>query len=242
MELTVSIKRLDWDSRFFQKEVFRVFAPAGLSLYDWDAVRQQLTDQQADLAYIFVPETDENFGEKPEEIGAVLYDQKVTFHKNLSAVPGLGDWAPAVSVYAGPLIPELRELSLIAGADSRFNKDPRLKAYFPVLYEQWMTNSLSRQIADQVFVYRVKDRIVGMLTCALRQGTGQIGLIATLPGFRGQGIGKALVHHAENYYRTKQVYASTVVTQYTNQEAMLFYQRAGFAIQQVEYVYHFWLN
>jgi ribosomal protein S18 acetylase RimI-like enzyme len=231
-------KRLDWDSDFFALEVFGVELrrPA-----DVPALVESLRQMDARLCYIFLKERDAVAGEMLVSSGAILYDEKITYGKTL-----LSDAArvcPAVESYSGALTEELLHLAFLAGHESRFWKDPRLRDRFEALYERWMINSLNGTMADKTFIYRCDGAIKGMVTCKCRADqTGNIGLIATDAGAQGKGIGKCLVDATENYYRSRQLSISTVVTQRSNIQACRFYERSGFTEYQTEYVYHLWLN
>jgi ribosomal protein S18 acetylase RimI-like enzyme len=124
-----------------------------------------------------------------------------------------------------------------------------------------MENSLDGLIADRVFVYREAGVIKGMVTCKITGPTagqqegeeggpgdrqagrvGSIGLIATGAAHQGKGIGRSLLRATDHYYRANGVETSTVVTQKTNIQACLFYEKEGFTEYKRQFVYHLWLN
>jgi len=240
----VEIRRLDWDSEFFGLEVFGVYAgttaaampQAGPAL---EAVIGQLRQQNAGLAYFFLPEDNSELRSMLQALGAKLYDEKVTYGKRLAGDEGAKPGG--IEEYEGPCTDELLNLAYLAGHESRFKKDPRLSAWFEPLYKLWMVNSLNGAFADKVFVYRDGDSIRGMVTCKVRpDGTGSIGLIAST--VQGKGVGKWLVQAADAWFQTGRVGVSTVVTQKSNVQACRFYERTGFSEYKTEYVYHLWFN
>ncbi len=231
-------QRLDWDSNFFGLEVFHVqLQPSS----DIPAVVVSMRQMGARLCYFFLKEPDAAVQGQLVSLGAILYDEKITYGKTL-----YGDStavSPAIETYTGDLTDQLLQLAFQAGHESRFRKDPRLQDRFEELYKLWMVNSLNGTIADKVFIYRAEGTIKGMVVCKIREDqSGNIGLLAADAGSRRKGIGKCLVDATEDFYRSRQVNVCTVVTQRSNLQACRFYERAGFTECQTEYVYHLWLN
>jgi dTDP-4-amino-4,6-dideoxy-D-galactose acyltransferase len=236
----VGSKRLEWDSRFLGIEVYGVYSASTAPCTDIDGIIRRLEDEGAGLAFFFMEDPEPGLQEKLEGRGAVLYDKKITYRKEIT--PGTTLPPLEIRAYEGDLTDELIDLALLAGHDSRFRKDPRLTAYFEPLYRLWMENSLNGLIADRVFVYG-SDAAKGMVSCKIREdGTGSIGLIATAATQQGKGIGKGLLQATDHYYRAHGVRVSTVVTQKSNKGACLFYEKEGFTEYKTEYVYHLWFN
>jgi len=222
-------------------EVFGVTLSAGNKEIDLQKLARTLREEGAGLAYFFLQQKTTDWQQQLAAIGAILYDEKVTYSKQLSPLSG----APPEKIerYMGEATNELLELAFLAGHDSRFKKDPRLSPFFERLYTMWVINSLNGSMADRVFVYRIENRIAGLVSCKIgNDRTGNVGLIATAAGYQGKGIGTALLHATEAYYSGNNVATSTVVTQKSNSQACFFYEKAGFAEYKTEYVYHLWFN
>jgi dTDP-4-amino-4,6-dideoxy-D-galactose acyltransferase len=237
----VVARRLDWDSQFFGMEVFGVTLPPGGKEIDIQQLAVTLRGEGAGLAYFFLQQKTTDWQQQLAAIGAILYDEKVTYSKQLKPLSGTPP--EKVERYMGEATDELLELAFLAGHDSRFKKDPRLSPFFERLYTMWVINSLNGSIADRVFVYRTENKIAGLVSCKIgNDKTGNIGLIATAAGYQGKGIGTALLHATEAYYSGNHVATATVVTQKSNSQACFFYEKAGFAEYKTEYVYHLWFN
>jgi dTDP-4-amino-4,6-dideoxy-D-galactose acyltransferase len=233
------IKKLDWDSAFFLKNIFAVYFANNETL-NLAEVEDRLTLLKADVVYCFVPEDDITSHKLLIAKCAILVDKKVTFSKELTSGAN-GDFDGVYS-YKGELNAELISLSIEAGQYSRFKLDQKLNRHFEKLYTEWIDKSLKREIADEVFVYREREKIKGMLTCKSSEGIGVIGLVATEESIRGKGVGRKLVEAAESYLITKGVMISHVVTQQANEVARQFYQSLGYRELQQEYVFHWWLK
>jgi dTDP-4-amino-4,6-dideoxy-D-galactose acyltransferase len=243
----VVARRLDWDSQFFGMEVFGVTLTAGNEEIDMQQLAGTLRGEGAGLAYFFLQQQTPDRQQQLAEIGAILYDEKVTYSKQLRSPTGTppmsGTPPDKIERYMGEATDELLELAFLAGHDSRFKKDPRLSPFFERLYTMWVINSLNGSMADRVFVYRTENRIAGLVSCKIgNDKTGNIGLIATRAAYQGKGVGTALLRATEAYYSGNNVVTSTVVTQKSNSQACLFYEKVGFAEYKTEYVYHLWFN
>jgi dTDP-4-amino-4,6-dideoxy-D-galactose acyltransferase len=235
----MEINRLNWDSNFFNREVFAVHIHSG-DKEDGESLSEALRCKGAELAYIFLKENNSNWHKQLTAINARLFDEKVTYGKQYNEVhaepPG------NVVAYRGSLTDELLQLTLLSGHESRFKKDPLLEPHFESLYKIWIEKSLEGVIADKVFVYQVGDSIKGMVTCKVANGVGNIGLIATASSEQGKGIGKALIQGVDTHYKENKVHTSHVVTQGTNRQACMFYEKTGFTEFKKEYVYHWWFK
>ena len=142
-----------------------------------------------------------------------------------------------------PALPPVLELGRQAASFSRFVADPRIPpSKATELFDIWTNRSTLREMADLVLVANPagSSDIVGMVTVALRQDGGQIGLIAVDPKLRGLGIGTALVHSANRWTAGKGLIQGWVVTQAVNTSACRLYERTGYVLYQVERFYHSW--
>jgi len=257
-ESSLEVKRLDWDSRFLEKEVYSVILTRGDDVFGVATLVRTLEAAGAALAYLHLEQADPSVHAQLTATGAILCDEKITYSKPVQAVPsdprhtggrsapsrGMPSRpAPAVEAYHGSLTDELLGLAFLAGHESRFRKDPRLLPWFEPLYRLWMINSLNGNMADIVYICRSGPAIAGMATARVREdGTGNIGLIATHPDHQGWGIGTQLIRATDNFFLERKVPTTTVVTQRTNNRACRFYEKAGFISSKTEFVYHLWLN
>jgi dTDP-4-amino-4,6-dideoxy-D-galactose acyltransferase len=117
--------------------------------------------------------------------------------------------------------------------DSRF--DPNRAA---VLYETWIRQACER---DHVFVGVAQGDPAGYLTCQITEaGAGCIGLSAVATRYHGQGIGRAMMEAALEWFAGRGISDIRVVTQGRNVAAHRFYQSAGFLTRSVESWFHKW--
>lgn len=136
---------------------------------------------------------------------------------------------------------DLYNLSIISGEYSRFNLDKNFpKNKFILLYNKWIENSVLANYATDVIVYKIENKIVGLLTYYNQNNISNIGIIAVNPNFQGHGIGSKLIKHYQNQLDNK-ITELEVVTQGVNLKARVFYEKNEYKIKSKTYIYHLWL-
>lgn len=241
----IDLQHRDWDTQHFgypvasirnpdldPEEVERALRAAhkqGYQLVYW-ASRREYDDNTAWL----------------QQYQGILVDRKTTYAKPLRPAIASNDFGNYQCVEWNPEkhSPELIELGVAAGLWSRFSVDPRIpRDKFRSLYEIWMQRSLARELSDMVLVVQEQGSSVplGMVTIAIKEGNGQIGLIAVSEQQRGRGLGKLLVDAADRWMLEHGAHSAQVVTQLQNLAACRLYEQAGYKVEAVEYFYHFWL-
>jgi dTDP-4-amino-4,6-dideoxy-D-galactose acyltransferase len=137
---------------------------------------------------------------------------------------------------------KIRELAFQSGKHSRFYTDKNFNPnrYYD-LYQIWIEKSINRDIADEVFIYKEKNEILGFITISKYDSFGKIGLIAVDTNSRGKGIGKKLIDSAAQYLIQNNIYFMNVATQEANTSGCTFYEKCGFILNKSEYYYHIWL-
>jgi ribosomal protein S18 acetylase RimI-like enzyme len=218
---TTLVKRLDWDSLFFEREIGFCNALGKDDNFNFPS--------GFDLIYLF-SDMELLHNDLPECI-----DKKIVFTKE--TVKG-NDNASRVEIYNGALNQELIELSIQSGVYSRFKLDKKLSSYFERLYTLWIKNSIESDFADYILVYRLKNKIIGFLTLKENENFFQIGLISVSEKHRGKGIGTALLNKVDLIVgANKEV---RVVTQLDNKSACNLYSKNGYSQSSLTYIYHLW--
>jgi dTDP-4-amino-4,6-dideoxy-D-galactose acyltransferase len=144
----------------------------------------------------------------------------------------------------GPASPALVRLAFAAGELSRFRADPRFpRPAFERLYQTWIERSARSEIAAAVLVMTPTADpadLYGMVTVGIENQTGRIGLIAVDERARGHGIGGTLMRQAHYLMALRSSTNSLVTTQLDNVAACRLYRSAGYQLDTLQYVYHFW--
>lgn len=233
---------LEWDSEFFGFKVARIL-PERLQTGELEETLVELARDGVSLSYWASDPEDEASQEAARSLGGFLADRKVTYVIDADEMRAR-TVSPEVMVepyLAETTTPELEELALQAGIYSRFRVDPRMPAGgFEELYRLWISYSVSGKIADRVLVVRESGRIVGMVTLGCKAGRADIGLVAVDASMRGKSLGCALVNAAQQWALDNGFDEAQVVTQGENEAACRLYEKAGYRVNKVENIYHFW--
>ncbi len=229
----MELKMLDWDSTFFEKKIFSAHLNNDDNIEELDL---QLQNAKADLAYVFIPINSKIENKVAEKSSMVLYDHKLTYKMNLSGK----DFPTVENIEEVDTTPDndFISLAISSGIYSRFASDPSLSHKFEAMYELWLRNSLNKKLADKVFATKYNDFITSFITCKIKNGVGNIGLIATHENYRGKSLGKNLINHVHHWYLQNNIKVSEVVTQKANKIACAFYENYGFEISREDLVYH----
>jgi dTDP-4-amino-4,6-dideoxy-D-galactose acyltransferase len=226
---------LEWDSLFFKKKIGKI-------IWDSSEPNTQLiqllkTSQNENFKLIYVFSSLEIEDEILEDFNGQLVDTKITFGKSLIKKHQINS---NINRYSSKIIAEeLFHLAHLSGAYSRFKIDSNFSNQdFINLYDEWLKKSVTREIADEVFVYINQEEIVGFVTVTIENKIGQIGLIAVNPNHQGKNIGTHLLNQVENFLVSKNISELYVPTQKTNNLACQFYTKNKFNIFSNQHIYH----
>ncbi|GAA4373040.1 GNAT family N-acetyltransferase [Hymenobacter koreensis] len=238
----LNLELLPWDSTFFGFGVAKVvLAEAAESSFH--QLRAKATAQGIRLVYCYVDPTDALSKNAVQQQSLPLLDRKATWIKRIDEQEfNAGE---GVRVLAGndAVTASLLELAWQSGAYSRFLLDPKIPyPVFQRLYEIWLHNTLQNNQAGVVLTTGAVGQETGLITLEqLEGGAAGIGLLAVDTKSRRRGLGQQLIRAAIQQAQQWQAPELRVVTQLDNIPACSLYERAGFLLQQVRLVYHWWL-
>ena len=231
------IKLLTWDTDFFHKKIGRIDCG---DQTDLPSLLLQARKEDYELIYVFC--NGSNFLPPGilEAYNGSLVDRKVIFENKKLITKELS--FPVEEYTSTEVSEELEQLAYVSGRYSRFRMDARFHPDdFYRMYRTWIAKSVSREIADKVFVIREKDQIRGMVSLKITDGKGVIGLIAVSLLSQGKGYGQILNDACCNELSQLNIKILEVATQMDNAGACRFYEKCGFSVQSVTNIYHFWL-
>jgi len=234
-------ERLDWDTEFLGVTVVRITEPF-LHEQELSKILSELKVKNVSLAYW--ASSQELEGITAKRFGGVLVDKKTSFAMDFrckNADEFVCSDIVEVYVHSMP-ISDIEDLAIQSGEYSRFAVDKRFpREKFLDLYKIWINRSLCKEIAEEVFVIREGERVVGIVTLGNNTGRGDIGLIAVDRNYRGKGYGEKLVRAAQRWFMEHGYKIGQVVTQGINSPACNLYEKCGYSIEDVKYFYHFWI-
>jgi dTDP-4-amino-4,6-dideoxy-D-galactose acyltransferase len=226
---------LKWDSNFWGLKT----AQLNYSSHQ-ENILQFLKQEGYELVYVFVKPEHQELNTDMIELGGKLVDQKITFETdtfNNIYIPDIN-----IKEYKKNYVErDLLDLTLQAGIYSRFkidNKIPLRK--FEILYEEWIRKSVSKEIADNVYIYSDND-LKGMVTIKHYNDKSKIGLISVSKDSRGMNIGSKLISKVKSECFQRNIFKVDVVTQKDNIPACNFYIKNGFRETDKINIYHLWI-
>jgi dTDP-4-amino-4,6-dideoxy-D-galactose acyltransferase len=242
--MTGNFKILDWDSNFFGFLVAQITLPK-LEESGLHSILSHLKKRGVSLLYWASDPEDEASQKAARRCGGILVDKKTTYairlRHGLLAEPKVS--VAHIEEYSEALLsPELERLAVQSGIFSRFNIDPNFSSrQFESLYKRWLLNSVTKVVADALFVAREDNAIVGMVSLKKNGDYGSIGLIAVDERMRGKKIATDLIQIAHRWFLAKECHITRVVTQGDNLGACKLYEKTGYRVEAVSNFYHFWL-
>ena len=238
---------LDWDSAFFGVKVARLNDP-GLSDPQLSEALAALRADGVRLVYWHAdrPRDADVIG----RLGGHLADRKVTYvmdvrgHAGVNGALEVPECPDGLVEPHAPSMPlqDLESLAIQSGEHSRFALDPNIpREAFIGLYTRWIHRAIGQDMAQEVLVIRAGERVVAMVTLGVKNGRGDIGLLAVDQHHRGLHHGERLLQAARGWFQQAGVELAQVVTQGANVPACRLYEKCGYTVETVQHVHHFWL-
>jgi len=231
---------LEWDSNFFGVRIARL----NIARLDEQTVVDALQwcrSNRIDCLYFLADSDHAATAILAEKNGFHLTDVRMTFENPLTQ----SETPPAhetIRLAREEDLAALREIARNTHRDSRFYFDDHFdRAKCDQLYATWIENSF-RGFAQAVLVADVANAPAAYLTCHLKDGVSQIGLLGVGAQHQGRGLGTKLVQQFLTWSRQQNAQRATVVTQGRNLAAQRLYQRNRFVTASLRLWYHHWVS
>lgn len=236
----MKLEHIEWDSHFFDLEIGRIICNNNVDESELKATIN-IAKQNYSLLYVVTPENNELNIKFVTDNGGKLVDKKIVYMLDIGD-NNIESYSNIYDITGDKLNDNLLELTYLSGQYSRFLLDKQMPVNaFERLYQEWIEKSLSRELADKVFVYSEDDKILGFITIRIKENIGEIGLIAVSELVQGKRIGSKLIDTCINYLKQNSINQLTVPTQLPNNLACKFYEKYGFKKLSITNIYHFWL-
>lgn len=224
------IKFLKWDSSFFNKRIGELeFGKTGYSFIDANYFDLLYVKQREELLL------------NVEGFVQTYVETKVVFSKIITKNTDLKDEFVTSEFDKEDDKQQLYELAFESGKFSRFNLDENfLRSEFEALYRKWIDNSLTKDLADDIILYKQGDSILGFVTYKVFGNYATIGLLAIKSKSQGKGIGRKLLVGVENELNKKRIKELRIPTQLKNEEACSFYAKMDYTIIEKIIIKHYW--
>ncbi len=237
------VKKLDWDTKFFKKNIARLF-PVRLTPAILDYALKFSKREKIDCLYYLADCHDSQSVVLAEKAGFHFVDIRLSFIHDLRSRQGKAAKTP-VRIRPSRLsdIPALRKIAAGSYAASRYFFDH----HFPTeicarFYGDWIEKAC-RNPKTKVFVAEERGKIAGYISCEMVSfAKGLIPLVGVADSHQGMGVGSVLVEKALDWFRKSGALQAEVVTQGRNYGAQRLYQRSGFVTQSTQLWYHKWFS
>jgi len=235
----MNYKLLTWDTKFFDIKTGMII-PASLQENQLVSILAEMRREEFQLIY-WASEQKKTYD--LQAYSGMLADKKTTFEINLQNINLDKLPLPKAEPYCSTFpFAQLEKLAIQSGVYSRFALDTHIPhEKFTDLYKIWIRKSVSGEMADEVLVIMQNNHIAGMVTLAIKNGVGDIGLIAVDEKFRGRKNGQQLVFDSQRWFIQHGCHTACVVTQEDNLPACRLYEKCGYQKTKTEFLYHFWL-
>ncbi|KIX20500.1 hypothetical protein SY27_11320 [Flavobacterium sp. 316] len=224
------IKRLEWDSNFFEMEIGELF------------YKQQLNIEDVIKYHLLYVKGNEDFEAIIPNFTNSFSEIKVVFAKKLKTKGYMFNNIFSCDELTYN-IKDLYKLAFESGKNSRFNLDKKFsRKKFEELYTKWIDNSINKKFADDVFIYQENKVSLGFVTFKVYANFATIGLIAVDPSSQGKGIGSKLIDAVEEKVIDLGINILQIPTQLENKSACSFYKKKEYSIEKITFIKHFWKN
>jgi dTDP-4-amino-4,6-dideoxy-D-galactose acyltransferase len=228
---------LDWDSNFFRQRIARV-TPSRLTNAQADEVVAWCKAERIDCAYFLADSDDAATIRAVEARGFAFVDVRCVLEWR-GAPPPLPD---GIRLSQAQDIEPLKAMASVNHRDSRFYYDGHFpQADCDALYALWIERSCTGY-AEAVLIAERDGQAAGYISCHIKDGTGQIGLLGVGEAWQGQRIGPDLINASLHWFGEQGISRVQVVTQGRNVRAQRAYQRCGFFSAEVQLWYHGWFR
>lgn len=222
-----AIKRLAWDSAFFNQEIAHVQNAEALNLIDYSGY---------DLVTLKLDAGNYSCITEAQEVGFAFVESEVVFSKTL--ISHQQNQISELNIATENDLEAVKAIARNAYSLSRyrlpyFDKNDRDK-----FYSTWIENAVRGEFDDVCLVIREQSKVAGYISLKKDATTLKVGLIAVAEGFQGKGIGKRLLVLAEQYAYQASCSVISVATQISNIGAINLYLKFGFTCQETSHWFY----
>ncbi|WP_395044763.1 GNAT family N-acetyltransferase [Flavobacterium sp.] len=222
------VKYLDWDSNFFKIKVGELI---------FDKLDFLIDFSNFDLIYI---KSEQDFDLNLNDFKNSFSETKAIFTKSPEKKDLSTKFIFSINEVEN-IVKDLYILAFESGKNSRFLLDKNFNnEKFKELYQIWIDNSISKIIADDVFVYVENNKLLGFISYKINDNNATVGLFAVDNNQQGKGIGGKLLSHLENVLTEKNIKKLIISTQLSNIQSCKFYTKQGYQIEKKIYLKHYW--
>ncbi len=225
-----------WDSQILNRAVAQgnsLNVPDSLGAEEMRCAFAQLVNEFPKLGIEYLTiRLDENRLREAQELqryGFERLDTIFEFNKKITAPGATGRPLQPEYVVRSAVAADASEVGQLAAQSfqfSRFHSDLKIAPHLAEkIHFEWGKNCCLGAAADHVCLVFKKSHLAGFVSCKF---SGWIGLVAVSPKDRGRGLGKLLLHLADQWFLQQGCTEAFVQTQANNFAALDLYRASGF--------------
>ena len=229
--LDSSLTHLNWDSAFFNNPIYHVanvddFIGLRLDSLPTDGLIQAKISADQ-LQHI----------DALQSMGFKLDDSDVCFSKEIKA-------SETDEEVLFDFDMDKHSEAMLSIASKAFTQSRFRAPWFDVhdasrFYVKWVENAINRTYDDVALVTTIGNEVSGFVSGKIMgKNEARIGLICTDPLHQGQGVGPTLLFKFEQWVAAQKVGQLTVATQGSNLNAINFYLRNHYLLNEISYWFY----
>ncbi len=233
---------LEWDSAFFgfpiaQVNGRRLTQSAALEIIDW------CEQHQVRCLYFLADPTSIETAAAISELNFNMVDVRLELSRKGRQIELMQPAGFELRAARPEDLPVLKAIARDSHQDSRFFFDSHFSvAKSKELFSVWISADYAGRADTVLTISNEGGTGLGYISCKVspQLDSGSISLFGVATGFRGRGLGKALLAGALGWFAERNAVTISVVTQARNVAAQRLYQTADFCTQEVGIWYHRW--
>lgn len=240
----MDIQRLDWESSFFHKEIYRLHLGKTDTL---ETMGEKLDQVEADLVECLI--SAENFSQLTALYarGFCLVDIRYTLTLQFD-----GEWIKSFNreslqgVFRQATIEDISLLKQgVSGLykTGRFYNDAHFsKKSVETFYQAWLEKAVHGTFDHECYVYYDGESLVGFVSAQYNSDAlcAKVGLVGICEPFQGKGYGKIVLLSILHQFFEKGIQRVEVVAQGNNIPAIRLYEGFGFKTETIDFWLHRW--
>lgn len=219
------MKKLDWDTEFFQVNFFE------LEESDYDNF-SNIIEKGLDAPFCIQKLCEsENVIEKLKSLGFRVLEEKLTYSAKISELIFPSESIDSIVESTSNLLNSLQVSNEDLFLEGRFHHlETVTKKQANKFYLRWIENVLNKSFETISLSLKHENLEIGYCTLNINDNCARIGLFGILRSYQGKGFGKRLLSGVFSYCAENEIEFIEVSTQGTNEAARGLYQKLGFKL------------
>lgn len=228
-----TLYRLDWDSEFWDVEIFNVDKNYNFSIPNLN--KKNINKSKSWLIQALIPENKVETINLLENKGFRFVESKIYLKKILKEKAKINT-NEFKDIEHRELKKYKNDFFDLYGQFSRFSLFSKEK--INDFYYIWLIKSIDGKMDDKCIGYYIESELAGFITFKYKNTGLSIGLVGVFPEFHRRGISQKLLDYVNNQAINERYYKIYVSTQGKNYNAINAYIKNGYIIENIQNWYY----